>query len=556
MTRQKKKSTFSPRTDKSRSDKAGHEEAFPFGSPRKNFNRSSWQPLLFIGAPLAVLAVGLALRIYHLGEFSVWIDEANTVRLARMGITDMIDALSLDSSPPLYYLLLRFWIFLFGESAIAVRVLSVLFSGALIGYVFIVGRRFFSYRTGLVAAILMAVAPAQILHAQQCRMYTLLPLFALGAFHCLKNASDTGSRTWLAGWIACMIGAIYTHNYGWFLFPACLWILWFNGELRQRPTIWILAAAIIGVAYLPWSPIFWRQLHISAQNSWYKPIWDTLGPHGNFFYTLDSFSGGRQSLSFTWAKPDPFVVLRLVLFVAAAMWAIFTVFRNDGDSRIKKNTGDLLVFFMIPLVTTLIISMIFSPVYRYGRSDQLVFSAFILLTALGVTAFRKPAVIFALTTFLTLFSLANYPPATADASMRADIDTSEAVLNLARPGDVVLSTSLTIGPLVYYARQTNVRLPMITFPRDDINHPAIQDKAAWLRKPGALESEAGAAMNDACRATKPGGRLLVILGREAFNLPLLHLLKQRAPSTMMILPEEYQITITNRPVQLMIVTCP
>ena len=99
---------------------------------------------------------------------------------------------------------------------------------------------------------------------------------------------------------------------------------------------------------------------------------------------------------------------------------------------------DLLACFMIFLITTFIISMIFSPVYRYGRSDQLIFPAFILLTAVGVTAFRKPAVIFALTAFLTLFSLANYPPVTADASMRGDVEMAGTILNRAQPGDTWL----------------------------------------------------------------------------------------------------------------------
>jgi mannosyltransferase len=553
MTRKKKNPTSFPQTKHPISTGANPGEALPAGTFSTNFIHASWHTLL---PPLAILAIGLALRLYHLGEFSVWIDEANTVRIASMGFDNMIDALSRDSSPPLYYLLLRLWMFFFGEGPIAIRLLSVLFSTILIGYVFIVGRRFFSYRTGLVAALLMAVAPAQILHAQQCRMYTLLPLFALGAFHCLKNASDTGSRIWLAGWIACMIGAIYTHNYGWFLFPACLWILCFNGALRQYPLRWIGAAAVIGIVFLPWSPIFWQQLHISAQNSWFQPIWDYLGPHGNFFYTLDSFSGGRKSLSFQWAKPDPVMIPRLLVFIAASIWAVFMAVRKDSNVNIKNNLFYLLAFLMIPLITTLLLSLTVSPIYRFGRSDQLVFPFFILLTAVGVATFRKPALFLVLTVVLTVFSLANYPPLTAHASMRGDVNMSEKILKLAKPGDVVLATSLTIGPLAYYARQAQVRLAVITFPRDDIRHPAIRDDAAWFAKPGALEKEASAVMSDACKMTGSEGRILALLGREEFNIPLFYLFEQRNSSRIKSLPGIYPTTMTNRPVQLFMMTCP
>lgn len=556
MSHQKKTAISSPRTKQTNSSKSDPEEVLLAENPLMKLIRFCRQSPFLTGVSFAFLAAGLALRIYQLDVSSVWIDEANTVRIARMGFGNMIAALSLDSSPPLYYLLLRFWMFLFGEGPTAIRLLSVLFSGALIGYVFIVGRRFFPGNIGLIAAALMAVAPAQILHAQQCRMYTLLPLLALGAFHCLKNASNTGSRAWLVGWCICMIGALYTHNYGWFLFPACLVILILAGELSRRPLTWFLAAAVIGFTYLPWIPVFWKQLHISAQNSWYQPIWDALGAHGNFFYTLDSFFGGRKSLSFTWIKPDALMIPRWLLFTAVSTWAIFSLFRKDMNITTKKHTRDILAFLLIPLISVILISVLFSPIYRYGRSDQLVFPAFILLAAVGISAIRTPAIRLSITALLIMFSLTNYPPLTADRSMTDDANMAKKILTTAHTGDVVLSTSLTVGPLEYYARQARVNLTFITFPRDDLNHPAIQDQASWLKKPGALAMEATATLNDVCRIAGPGRRFFTILGMEDFNVPLIHLLNQRNPSHSLIWPGKHQIAVTNTPVQLLQMTCP
>ncbi len=512
--------------------------------------------LLFFAAPLFIMTVGFALRLYHLDSLSVWIDEANSVRIAHMGFADMVSALARDSSPPLYYLLLRFWMILFGEVPAAVRLLSVLFGTILVGYIFVVAYRFFSYRAGLVASLLMAVAPAQILHAQQCRMYTLLPLLALGAFHCLKMASDTESRTWLAGWAACMIGALYTHNYGWFLFPACFLILLFNGSLKRRPWQWFGAAATVGIAYLPWSPIFWQQLQVSAQNAWFEPIWNSLGPHGNLILTMDSFSGGRQSLSFTWEKPDAFRVARWFFFAAASVWSLVAVFHQGGDQNARRHMTDVLIFLLVPLFTVILLSAFFSPIHRYGRSDQLVFPAFVILTAVGADRLVRPLLCLGFTGLLILFSLANYPPATADASMRGDAEMAAKILALTDPDDAVLASSLTIGPLSYYARQAQIPLQIVTFPRDNLKQHAISDKAAWLSRPGALAEEAKAAMGEACRKTGPRGRLFVILGMEPFNQPLIDLLKQAHPSDMVLLPEIHTITITNRPVRILITVCP
>ncbi len=54
----------------------------------------------------------------------LWLDEAQSVAIARLPLPELFAALEQDGSPPLYYLLLHAWIAVFGESATAVRVLS------------------------------------------------------------------------------------------------------------------------------------------------------------------------------------------------------------------------------------------------------------------------------------------------------------------------------------------------------------------------------------------------------------------------------------------------
>jgi hypothetical protein len=140
--------------------------------------------------------------------------------------------------------------------------------------------------------------------------------------------------------------------------------------------------------------------------------------------------------------------------------------------------------------------------------------------------------------------------------MRSDAEMAAAILSRARPGDAVLATSLTSGPLEYYARRAGVRLPAITFPRDDSGHPALQDQAVWRGRPGELAHEAGAAVGEACRARGPGGRLFAVIGLEEFNRPLIQLLAPRGRAAVVRLPGERRITITNTPVQLWLLACP
>jgi hypothetical protein len=76
-------------------------------------------------ADLGSAGSGCSLRIYDLTGKDIWVDEANGILMARSGLRGLLEHLKLDSSPPLYYLLLGAWMRLFGDSEAAVRSLSV-----------------------------------------------------------------------------------------------------------------------------------------------------------------------------------------------------------------------------------------------------------------------------------------------------------------------------------------------------------------------------------------------------------------------------------------------
>ena len=65
----------------------------------------------------AITLMGLAVRLWDLTNFGVWFDEAYHVQLVRLPMVgDMLNAvLSNPPSDPLYVLLLRPWVALFGH---------------------------------------------------------------------------------------------------------------------------------------------------------------------------------------------------------------------------------------------------------------------------------------------------------------------------------------------------------------------------------------------------------------------------------------------------------
>jgi mannosyltransferase len=61
------------------------------------------------------LLAGAVLRF--LAPSALWLDEAQSVAIARLPLPDLLEALRQDGAPPLYYLLLHAWMAVLGDRA-------------------------------------------------------------------------------------------------------------------------------------------------------------------------------------------------------------------------------------------------------------------------------------------------------------------------------------------------------------------------------------------------------------------------------------------------------
>lgn len=268
-----------------------------------------------------IFVVAAAFRLYHLDTFGLWRDEAQTVFLARHSFpSGILQALTYaDVSPPLYYFLLHFWDQAF-RSDWSLRFFSALFGLALIPLIYWVGRRIFDSEVALLAALAVALSPHHIIVSRQVRMYTLLPLAALAAFHFSyrfvtqlagRLATDgvdaapttageahiaaprvLGGRAWW-GVVLSFALVLYTHNVGAFL------ILSLNGfflaelvrrrEARHLFWPWVAAQICVVLLYTPMVPLLLKQLRL--QGAVMGPWLPSYSRLGNALRLLNELTG-------------------------------------------------------------------------------------------------------------------------------------------------------------------------------------------------------------------------------------------------------------------------
>jgi hypothetical protein len=135
---------------------------------------------------IPIMLLGGFLRLLYLGTDGMWLDETFSVWMASHSVAEMLQwVVRIDQHPPLYYLLLHYWIAHYGDSPYYARLLSVLFGVGTIPIIYLIGKRISGVMMGLVAAMILALSLFNIYFAQETRMYTLLTFNAAVAIYAL-----------------------------------------------------------------------------------------------------------------------------------------------------------------------------------------------------------------------------------------------------------------------------------------------------------------------------------------------------------------------------------
>ncbi len=157
-----------------------------------------------------------------------------------------------DTNPPLYYLLLYGWTFIFGTSDIVLRVFSVVCSLACLPLLAGVARRTGGRGAVFPACVLFAFSPLAIYYSTEGRMYSLLWLCVLATTWAslILHQRGRGIAIYML-WIAGSVAGFLTHYF--FVFPwlaILLYLLIRPGRLARRR----LAACVIltSLLILPW----------------------------------------------------------------------------------------------------------------------------------------------------------------------------------------------------------------------------------------------------------------------------------------------------------------
>lgn len=176
----------------------------------------------------------------------------------RSHVTDTVESLRKEDPqhPPLYFLMARVWMERFGSSIWVSRSLAALLSLAALPLMYYLSWELFNSRAvALVAMLLVAIAPVDILFAQTARQYSLLTVMVIGSsWSLLRAMRSPRRRSWLLYAASVTIG-LYTHPFfGLTLLAQASYVgllSWVQESVGKLPRF-ATALAVGTVPFLPW----------------------------------------------------------------------------------------------------------------------------------------------------------------------------------------------------------------------------------------------------------------------------------------------------------------
>ncbi len=309
-----------------------------------------WLSLVVFAAALPRLALLRTSSVFH--------DEAWSILCARLPVWEMISLIRADAGEPLYFILLKMWISVFGPGEVSCASLSLLFSLVNIVLLFIFARSLFGDRVALVAALFFGFNGLDFHFSTHIRFYPLLTMVSiLSYFSFLMALTRERSIAWFT--VVSLFG-FYTHSYYWFIcFSQFLVLLIFA---RAHIPRFLLAGIPVALAYAPWFFLVFVHQMSGYVGTYMETNLERVDGIGGALLMLGASFSTKHSIP-QWSG--------LIVLCGVGVFLADTIvrWRKDRELSKERRTALMLIVLYVGAVGTPIFISIEKPIYWMNHYD-------------------------------------------------------------------------------------------------------------------------------------------------------------------------------------------
>lgn len=400
-----------------------------------------------IGGALVLVVAGAVLRF--VASSPLWLDEALSVNIAELAVSDLPGALRHDGHPALYYLVLGGWIDLFGDTDGAVRALSGVASLVAVAALAAAARLRFGRRVAAHTLVLAATSPFLIRYGAEARMYAAVVAVAALAWWAAEHELRHPARwSWvtLAGATA---AAVHLHYWTAWLVASALVVALVAARRGHRAARRVAGAVAVGAAsFVVWLPVFVDQLLHTG-----TPWAERARPAEVVVETIEALGGGMR-----------FEPLTVGLLVAGAALV--------GASVVEATRRRLVLAPALAPAARPVAAVVVGTLVMGGTAALVTGGAFearyaavvvgpvLVLAARATATLPRPAGIVAVAVLAVGGLIVSADEARRDRTQGAEV--AAALDAGADAGDVVVFCPDQLGPAV--ARRLDHTGPVLTYP--------------------------------------------------------------------------------------------
>lgn len=234
-----------------------------------------------------VVLVNFGLRIIHADASSIYLDEGQTMFQVNRSISEIIeDYVKKQQNAPLYFVLLHFWVKLFGLTVFSVRAFSVVMMSLASGMFFLLARRIINLEFAIAASLLFLGVNDIMNFAHEARGYATISFLAISSFYCLSHVLDKPNYKWAIALFVTNTALLYTHYLTIYVFPAqaLISLAWWAIAKNRTSFIYYAASQLaVVLVFLPWLQVVLDVMPEKGSFWIPEPTWGLLK---NVYYYL------------------------------------------------------------------------------------------------------------------------------------------------------------------------------------------------------------------------------------------------------------------------------
>ena len=357
------------------------------------------RPLEMI-AMACLIALYIAVRVWHLTDSCLWFDEIFSIHAAKHSWNELFQFVALDLiHPPLFYVFLKLWIAIGGESILWLRAFPVVFSViAIFPLISLLRELKQNTRVQLICLSLLIFNGILLKYSQEVRMYSVMMCFALFSMWFFARYFFKGKS--FIPLVIVNILLVYTHYYGWLVVGSEVAVILILQRIKWRRAIAMMAVTF--VSFTPWIYAVWAAAQTGtglAQNIGRTPRPGAVDLTKLVLNLVEPFYSSPTTA-------DPISIYRIaipLLLISLAVIVIYLAGRKRFD-EMEKQVADLLVLSVVfPIFAAFVASWILPHSVWGTRHLIAIFAPLAILIAISLTKIHAPRLRVAFSTMIVLF---------------------------------------------------------------------------------------------------------------------------------------------------------